>query len=79
MSRPNEKAYTCCICGKFCTDYGNNPWGAAWRTPEGFIETVEFKEDERCCNECNEKYVIPGRLYRLRNGGKKDNEQGTKN
>ena len=49
----------CCICGKPCepwheepTGYGNNP------DPLGV-------EGDRCCDVCNNIYVIPARLGRL--------------
>ena len=38
----------CCICGKEFIGYGNNP--------------SPVKEQGKCCNECNDKYVIPKRL-----------------
>lgn len=31
-------------------DWGNNPW------------PVATDEEDRCCDECNERYVIPARL-----------------
>lgn len=43
-----EKKYTCCICGKKGNDYGNN--------------SKPYKDEGRCCNECNLEYVIPARL-----------------
>ena len=49
----------CCICGKEIKGYGNNPWGALNKNDE----LIAFDEDDRCCDECNEQYVIPGRLY----------------
>ena len=55
----------CCICGKEIKDYGNNPGGAVWKTEDGKIVMPEFDAEERCCDECNERYVIPGRLYRM--------------
>lgn len=39
--------YTCCICGKECEGYGNNPY--------------PLKLTGECCDECNEK-VIEARL-----------------
>lgn len=59
-----QEKHVCCICGKEFYGYGNNPDGAHWRNPEtGEIETREFGPDERCCDECDQMYVIPGRLY----------------
>jgi len=42
---------TCCICGKPLDDSGNN--------------ALPYKEG-RCCNECNERYVIPTRAFVIR-------------
>lgn len=57
---------TCCICGKEIVGYGNNPDGAAWRSPyTGNIIRPTYSVKERCCDECNNKYVIPGRIYSL--------------
>lgn len=57
----------CAICGKEIKDkFGNNPEGAAWLNENGTIEFGEFNDDDRCCDECNTRYVIPGRLYRLK-------------
>ena len=41
----------CCICGKQCeNEWGNNPY------------PVNKNEGARCCNECNDKFVIPARI-----------------
>ena len=41
----------CCICGKECeNEWGNNPW------------PIDKDENARCCNECNDNYVIPARF-----------------
>jgi hypothetical protein len=55
----------CCICGIEINGYGNNPDGAVWKTPAGEIEMPEFGADDRCCDECNSRFVIPGRMYRM--------------
>ena len=55
----------CCICGKKIKGWGNNPDCAAWKTHDGKIEMPGFKEDDRCCNDCNRRFVIPGRIYRM--------------
>lgn len=55
----------CCICGKALKDYGNNPEGAVWKTKDEEIVFGKFKPEDRCCDLCNEKYVIPGRLIAL--------------
>lgn len=38
----------CCICGKEFYGYGNNP--------------EPYMSNGRCCDDCNEKYVIPSRF-----------------
>ena len=58
-----EKKGICCICGNMYDNYGNNPEGAAWKTISGEIEFPEFDVEDRCCNDCNERFVIPGRIY----------------
>jgi DNA-directed RNA polymerase subunit RPC12/RpoP len=42
----------CCICGKEIDGFGNNPYPLC-----GKEDT-----DSRCCDECNWKFVIPGRV-----------------
>lgn len=46
----------CCICGKEFEGFGNNPY------PVG---SDVYSDEDRCCDECNWKYVIPARLARL--------------
>lgn len=66
---------TCCICrGKLTDKFGNNPDGAIWKDTSGNIVFPEFKENDRCCDECNLKFVIPGRMYRLKHCN--DSEDG---
>ena len=55
----------CCICHKEIKGWGNNPDGAVWKTHDGKIEMPEFKAEDRCCDECNGAFVIPGRMYRM--------------
>ena len=57
----------CCICGCNLEGYGNNPDGACWKDAEGNIVEAEFNADARCCDLCDQMYVIPGRIYRLQN------------
>ena len=52
----------CCICHKEIKGFGNNPEGAVWKTHDGKIEMPEFKAEDRCCDECNQKYVITARI-----------------
>ena len=63
----------CCICGNQFIGFGNNPDGAVWKDKNGEIVMAEFKENDRCCDECDNMFVIPGRMYRFqlaRKGGK---------
>lgn len=60
-----EKKYVCCLCGGNFTGYGNNPDGAVYKRWDGEIIMPEFKPDDRCCDSCNDKFVIPGRMYRM--------------
>lgn len=61
----------CCICGKEikkegCPSYfGNNPDGAMWKDKDGKLVEGKFQLEDRCCDECDNKYVIPGRIYKL--------------
>ena len=45
----------CTICGKTC----ENEWG---NNPDPFLR----KSGARCCNECNERFVIPARLLQTK-------------
>ena len=56
--------FKCCICGKQSKGWGNNPDGAMWIDDNGKYVTPKFKDNDRCCNDCDNRYVIPGRLYR---------------
>lgn len=51
-----EKYYTCSICGKKCVGYGNNP------------QPIKDNYNERCCDECNNNYVIPARILVFKTG-----------
>lgn len=44
------KEHKCALCGKKFVGFGNNPEPLA-------------KYEERCCDDCNTKYVIPARMY----------------
>ena len=48
----------CCICGKEIDKYGNNPDGALGQIGQQII----WGEYDRCCDDCNQEYVIPGRI-----------------
>jgi hypothetical protein len=49
------KEKTCCLCGVTYTAYGNNP------EPFG-------KGEDRCCDDCNDFYVVPARCVLGRSG-----------
>ena len=49
----NDKEGTCCICGKHYDNYGNN--------------AKPYKEG-RCCDECNDKRVLPMRHTMMKCG-----------
>lgn len=49
----------CCICKKEFHGWKNNPYGALNEKHE----PINWKPDAGCCDECNKRYVIPGRLY----------------
>lgn len=55
----------CCICGEEIEGCGNNPAGAMWKDQDGNIVEPEFGPEDRCCNFCDQRYVIPGRMYKL--------------
>lgn len=40
----------CCLCGKEFTGWGNDPW------------PVDKDPNHECCDECNERKVIPVRI-----------------
>jgi hypothetical protein len=41
----------CVLCGEPFTEFGNNPWPLA--------------NDGDCCDDCNDRLVLPARLARL--------------
>lgn len=60
--------HVCCICKKevedkkFGNGFGNNPYGAYKKKNKQIIFT-KFNPEDRCCDKCNESWVIPGRIY----------------
>lgn len=66
--KPEYENHVCCICGKTFTGYGNNPEGAVWKNEKGEIIKPTFGSNDRCCDDCNSKYVIPGRIYLMSKG-----------
>lgn len=59
-------AKKCCICKTTLEGFGNNPAGAVWKDDNGNLVFPEFDEKDRCCDLCDQVYVIPGRIYRLK-------------
>ena len=53
MSRPKEP-FVCAICQGTFEQFGNNP---------------DPFEGDRCCNECDQKYVIPARIQAMTGRG----------
>lgn len=45
--------YKCSICGKEFDDWGNNPY------------PVTKGVDDRCCDKCNDEFVIPARIEEM--------------
>lgn len=52
----DEREYICCICGKECKGWGNNP------------DPVVTEDGALCCDECNASVVIPARLIEIYKG-----------
>jgi len=48
LNEGKDDKFICCICGEESTGYGNNP--------------APVKEEGKCCDACNRKFVIPARL-----------------
>ena len=52
----------CCICGKEIDErLAHNLSGALNKKGE----VINWPEDAYCCGECNQRYVIPGRLAQM--------------
>jgi hypothetical protein len=68
-----ENKFVCVLCGNIFTGFGNNPDGACWKDMNGNIVEGEFDPDARCCDECDNKYVIPGRIYLMQRYRKQNN------
>ena len=70
-----KETFTCCLCGRKFYGFGNNPWGAIYKNEKGEIVEPTFSDDARCCEDCDNLYVIPGRMYKLyKNKEEKKNE-----
>lgn len=61
-----DKMQICCFCGQVFYGYGNNPYPAS-ENPE-----------DRCCNDCNSKVVIPARINQMMKE-KSEDERKTEN
>ena len=42
--------WSCCLCGKFFSGFGNNP------------DPLSIRDDDECCDDCNWGKVIPARV-----------------
>ena len=73
-----ENTFECCLCHRHFRGFGNNPWGAVYKDEHDKIVMPEFKEDDRCCDECDGLYVIPGRMYRMALKRKKEKDEAEK-
>ena len=58
----------CCICGKEIEDWGNNPWGALDENGD----QIEWEDDDECCDDCNNTYVLSGRIANMYKTSKED-------
>ena len=45
------KTFKCSICEKDVKEYGNNP------------QPIILQQGKQCCDACNNKYVIPARMF----------------
>lgn len=52
----------CAICDCEIKDYGNNPY------------PTRLDKNDRCCDECNSKYVVPARIILKRTRPELKNE-----
>ncbi len=55
----------CCICGALIVGYGNDPVGAMWLDENDKPRRPSWKSTDRCCEKCNMKYVVTGRLFQI--------------
>ena len=51
----------CAICQKEIAGDGHSPAGAVDENKK----LITWGEEDRCCDDCNAKYVLPGRMYRF--------------
>ena len=57
----------CCICkNEIKEGYGNNPYGVLYENGQ----PVPWRPEDVCCNDCNLRYVIPGRIFMKLNDSK---------
>ena len=57
--------FKCCICGREFEGFGNNPFGAMYKDKNGEPKDFDIKDGDRCCDECDQLYVTPGRIYKV--------------
>ena len=53
--------FICCICNQDTRGDSHNPNGALDETKK----TITWDPEDRCCDCCNTKYVLPGRMYKF--------------
>lgn len=73
----SREIFKCCLCGRYFAGHGNNPDGAVYKDEKGEIVFPAFKEDDRCCDECDNKYVTVGRMYRMQLAREKSSKPQT--
>ena len=56
----------CCICGEEIKGMGNNPEGAMLTNEKGELIFPKYDSGCKCCDECHNHHVIPGRLHKLK-------------
>jgi hypothetical protein len=57
--RDGVRYFNCCICDEVFEGWGNNPYPVKNTLGE------DFGEDDWCCNDCNNKVVIPERMKEM--------------
>ena len=64
------ETYKCCICGKeLPMNSDGTPSLIGTNNPDGAVDEhkrlIKWNPEDRCCDECNHKYVLPGRMFRF--------------
>lgn len=52
MNKETFIEYKCCFCGTLINNFGNSTWPIYYKRDA---------ENHRCCNNCNDIFVIPAR------------------